>query len=80
MAYILLFSLLFSPLLFASPPIQLATKFHKDINIQDYWISEKLDGVRAYWNGKQLISRQGNIFTAPTWFTEEFPPIAHQMT
>lgn len=76
MPFILLFSLLFSPLLLASPPIQLATKFHEDINIQDYWISEKLDGVRAYWNGQQLISKQGNPFSAPAWFTKGFPETA----
>lgn len=77
MPYILLFSLLFSSLLCASPPpIQLATKFHENIKIQDYWISEKLDGVRGYWDGKQLISRQGNPFSAPTWFTKDFPNVA----
>ena len=55
------------------PQIQLATIYHQDINIQEYWISEKLDGVRAYWNGKNLISRQGNIFNAPLWFSNGFP-------
>ncbi|MCP4322374.1 MAG: DNA ligase [Psychromonas sp.] len=77
MPALLLFVLLFPCSLFASsPPIQLATKFHEDINIHDYWISEKLDGVRGYWNGKQLLSRQGNPFSAPKWFTDEFPNIA----
>jgi len=57
----------------ALPPIQLASKFHDDINIEDYWVSEKLDGIRAYWDGKQLISRQGNPFPAPKWFTDDFP-------
>ncbi|MBF6057260.1 DNA ligase [Thiomicrorhabdus heinhorstiae] len=38
------------------------------------WLmSEKLDGVRAYWNGKQLLSRNGNAFAAPEWFTADFP-------
>jgi len=37
-------------------------------------MSEKLDGVRAYWNGKNLISRGGNIIHAPKWFTKEYPP------
>lgn len=68
---------LFSPLSHSSetsaPPIQLATLYHQDINIQEYWVSEKLDGVRAYWNGKQLISKQGNIFNAPEWFIKNFP-------
>lgn len=58
------------------PPIQLATVYHQDILIKEYWVSEKLDGVRAYWDGKQLISRQGNIFTAPSWFIKAFPKTA----
>ena len=71
---ILLSLLLFTPLTHAiPPPIQLATKFHDDINIENYWVSEKLDGIRAYWNGQQLLSRQGNIFHAPAWFTEGYP-------
>jgi len=83
MPLFLLFSLLLlTPLCHATPPqsdhnspppIQLATKFHDDIVIEHYWVSEKLDGVRGYWNGKQLISRQGNVFPAPAWFTADFP-------
>ena len=58
----------------ATPPkIQLATRYQQNINIQEYWISEKLDGVRAYWDGKNLISRQGNTFNSPLWFTKNFP-------
>ena len=38
-------------------------------------MSEKLDGVRGYWTGNKLISRQGNPFHAPEWFTRDFPPI-----
>lgn len=61
----------------ATPPaIQLATVYHQDINVKEYWISEKLDGVRAYWDGKKLISRQGNIFKAPHWFIKDFPKTA----
>ncbi|WP_019615019.1 DNA ligase [Psychromonas ossibalaenae] len=57
------------------PPIQLATIYRQDINIDEYWVSEKLDGVRAYWDGKQLISRQGNVFSAPQWFIKDFPSV-----
>lgn len=39
-------------------------------------MSEKLDGVRAYWDGKQLISRSGRILTPPKSFTQGFPPFA----
>lgn len=38
-----------------------------------YWISEKLDGIRALWNGKVLLSRKGRIIHAPDWFTKDFP-------
>jgi len=37
-------------------------------------MSEKLDGVRAYWDGKQLLTRSGTIIHAPTWFTKDYPP------
>jgi len=59
-----------------APAIQLATNYRQDIDIRQYYVSEKLDGIRAYWNGHQLISKQGNIFTAPTWFIASFPTTA----
>jgi DNA ligase-1 len=55
------------------PILQLANTYYPEIPLQTYWISEKLDGVRAYWNGSQFISKQGNIYPAPKWFTEHFP-------
>lgn len=58
------------------PALQLANTYHSDINIQEYWVSEKLDGVRAYWDGKQFISKQGHVYQAPTWFTKDFPEFA----
>jgi len=45
------------------------------IDVTKYWVSEKLDGVRARWTGKQLISRNGTLLYAPTWFTKNFPPV-----
>ena len=39
-------------------------------------MSEKLDGVRGYWTGKELISRSGHVFHAPKWFINNFPPTA----
>ncbi|PRP94850.1 DNA ligase [Enhygromyxa salina] len=38
-----------------------------------WWMSEKLDGVRAYWDGKGFVSRLGNGYLAPAWFTEGLP-------
>lgn len=59
-----------------TPPLQLATKLDNDFNVTDYWISEKLDGVRGYWNGKTLVTRQGNKILTPSWFTQHWPNIA----
>ena len=57
----------------ASPPLPLAYTYKPGINLNDYWLSEKLDGVRAYWDGKQLLSKQGNVYHAPDWFIADFP-------
>ena len=43
-------------------------------NITNWYMSEKLDGIRAYWNGKEFISKNGNKIYAPIWFTKDFPP------
>lgn len=56
-----------------SPALTLADAYEEGVPLHDYWVSEKLDGVRAYWNGDQLISRQGNVFHPPVWFTADFP-------
>jgi len=56
-----------------APPLTLAKTYQGKIDLRLYWVSEKLDGVRAYWNGQHLISRQGNIYPAPAWFTQDFP-------
>jgi len=38
-----------------------------------YWMAEKFDGVRCYWDGSRLLSRNGNEFTAPDWFLAQLP-------
>lgn len=60
--------------LWAGKPELLLLKTYKDQNITGWVMSEKLDGIRAYWNGKHLISRGGKIIHAPKWFTENYPP------
>ena len=59
-----------------SPDLLLAEKYRQDIDLSAYWVSEKLDGVRAFWDGERLISRGGNAFSAPSWFTAGFPRVA----
>ena len=57
----------------AAPALTLAKIYHQGVDVSQYWVSEKLDGVRAYWDGEKLLSRQGNEFAAPEWFIENFP-------
>ena len=45
-------------------------------DVRGWAMSEKLDGVRAFWNGKQLLSRNGYAFTPSPGFTRDFPPFA----
>lgn len=58
-----------------APPLLLAKKYHDSLNVEHYWVSEKLDGVRAYWDGNRLLSKSGREFTAPAWFTSALPAI-----
>ncbi|MDQ6986471.1 MAG: DNA ligase [Mariprofundaceae bacterium] len=44
--------------------------------VKGWLMSEKLDGVRARWDGHRLISRGGHVFAAPEWFIRGFPPFA----
>lgn len=55
------------------PPLQHSVVYQPTNNINKYWISEKLDGVRGYWDGKQLLTRKGNKITSPKWFTKNWP-------
>jgi DNA ligase len=59
----------------SGPPILLAESWDTATDLSDWWMSEKLDGVRAYWDGKQFLSRQGNIYYAPDWFIEGLPTV-----
>jgi DNA ligase-1 len=43
------------------------------VDLADYWVSEKYDGIRAYWNGKVLLTRAGNVIHAPAWFVAGWP-------
>jgi len=56
-----------------APPILLAHKWELDHDPTGWWMSEKLDGVRAYWDGEAFVSRLGNRFFAPAWFVEHLP-------
>lgn len=56
-----------------APGVTLAESYAGDIDLAAYWVSEKYDGVRGYWNGHQLLTRGGLVVDAPAWFTHGWP-------
>ena len=69
-------SLLQPPLCAAEPPpLMLANVYHADIDLADYLVSEKYDGVRGYWDGERLLTRGGETVHAPDWFTAGWPKV-----
>ncbi len=56
--------------------IQLAVEQQVDAPVSEYLVSEKLDGVRGYWDGTQLFTRSGRLISTPPWFTRGFPDYA----
>ncbi|KAJ6504199.1 DNA ligase [Mycena vitilis] len=57
------------------PALLLANKWdiEKGQDPTGWWISEKLDGVRTFYDGKGMVSRLGNPFTPPQWFLDKLP-------
>jgi len=58
-----------------TPALLLAEKWDNERDLRGWWMSEKLDGVRAYWDGKRFLSRLGNVFHAPDWFSAGLPTV-----
>jgi DNA ligase-1 len=48
-------------------------KSYKGQSVKGWLMSEKLDGVRAIWDGSKLVSRNGKQFFAPEWFLSQLP-------
>jgi DNA ligase-1 len=57
----------------APPRNMLPMVYSGGIDIGDYWISEKLDGVRGRWDGHRLWARSGASIDPPAWFTAGWP-------
>src|SRR5205823_12363335 len=58
-----------------TPTLLLAESWDNERDLRGWWMSEKLDGVRAFWDGKQFLSRQGNVYHAPDWFLAGLPNV-----
>jgi len=46
---------------------------YTDQNVVGWHMSEKLDGIRAFWNGQKFFSRTGKEIYAPKQFLENMP-------
>lgn len=57
----------------AVPAPTLAEMYRDGIDPAAYWVSEKLDGVRALWDGRVLRFRSGLPIAAPPWFVAGLP-------
>ena len=60
----------------AASVAMLAKPWQQGLNPADYLVSEKLDGVRAMWNGSVLSFRSGRPIAAPAWFVASLPSSA----
>lgn len=70
-----LFLLFLAPLSPAADlELQTAGTYHDQTDIQGWYMSEKLDGIRGYWDGNRLWTKNGNPIHAPAWFTRDLPP------
>ena len=54
----------------------LANVYRSGVVLADYWVSEKYDGVRGYWDGQLLWTRGGERVAVPGWFTAGWPKVA----
>ncbi|ROO37731.1 DNA ligase [Salinisphaera orenii] len=58
------------------PRVTLAETYDGDVDLTEYWVSEKYDGVRGYWDGEHLLTRGGVRVDPPDWFTAGWPDTA----
>ncbi len=49
--------------------VSMTPQKESNLKIEEYYVSEKLDGIRGYWDGTTLFSRQGYAIVTPDWFT-----------
>jgi DNA ligase-1 len=62
-----------SSLALEAPALWLASPYLGTETLTDYWVSEKYDGIRGYWDGHQLLSRSGKALNPPAWFVQGWP-------
>lgn len=70
------FSLFLLSSVSAQPLNLMLLEQYQDQPVEGWVMSEKLDGVRGFWDGTQLLSRQGLPLSPPDYFVQGFPPFA----
>ncbi len=55
------------------PAVMLAQSWRMEADPTGFLVSEKLDGVRAVWDGQTLRFRSGRVIQAPAWFIAALP-------
>jgi DNA ligase 1 len=58
-----------------APSLMLANVYRPGVPLRDYWLSEKYDGLRGFWDGQRLLTRGGEVIAAPAWFTAGWPAV-----
>jgi DNA ligase-1 len=57
----------------SAPALLLAKVLGPGVEVTQYLVSEKFDGVRAHWDGQHLRFRSGAEVHAPSWFLARLP-------
>lgn len=56
--------------------VMLAQTYQPEIDPKGWWYSEKLDGIRGWWTGIELLSSTGMPLCPPDWWVERLPEVA----
>ena len=70
---LLCLALLLTAPAYAGQPM-LPEVYTEEVDVTGWLMSEKLDGVRGYWDGERLLSKNGNAFFPPKEFIKGLPP------
>ena len=57
-----------------SAELMLPQTYDESVDVSGWLMSEKYDGVRGYWNGQRMLSKNGKQFFPPAEFTRDLPP------
>lgn len=70
---VLLFCSVCQPIASYALEPMLPRAYSSQVDVSGWLMSEKLDGVRGYWDGKHLYSKNGHLFHPPQEFVRGLP-------